>query len=283
MLFPTIIIFSMATCDLVYTVILNIRMFIGPKDRPEPRFLTYMKLVDLVVEVLFGDGILIYRCWVIYNNNHFIVILPIILWITSAGCGALACYMVARSPREPTLLSKSLLPFIPTMLILTLVTNIITTSCVVYRIWSVGKLPLYRLPGNPNLSRVNRILIESGLVYTSAIAALLGLYFTSSNAVIPVSDAIVQLTGITFNVVIIRGKLDGSAFWTSDTYSAEAENHAIPDLLPLSVIQDRSKKGPRDLEAGPRPFRLDVNITPVSSSQVTPTSNHSRSEVFWAL
>ena len=49
-----------------------------------------------------------------------------------------------------------------------------------------------------------RVLIESGLIYTTTILILFGTYLAGSNAILALSNAVVQIIGITFNLIIIN-------------------------------------------------------------------------------
>lgn len=124
-------------------------------------------------------------------------------------------------------------PFITSMLVLTLATNMLTTGTqrfsrfpsphtnpppsplglIVLRIWKVDtRVSQFRptashasprAPPSP-LARVMRVLIESGLIYTATILVLFGTYLAGSNAILALSNAVVQIIGVTFNLIIIN-------------------------------------------------------------------------------
>jgi hypothetical protein len=106
--------------------------------------------------------------------------------------------------------ASSLLPFITSMLCLTLATNVLTTcasnswhsvqeyltlalALIVHRIWNIRK-PFNQhrssIAVNSPLTRVLIVLIESGLLYTFSIIILFGLYMASNNGQYGVSDAV---------------------------------------------------------------------------------------------
>ena len=113
------------------------------------------------------------------------------------------------NPSAKLLNASSLLPFITSMLCLTLATNVLTTcasvgwhsvseyltpilALIVYRIWSIRKPFQHRsaIVVNSPLTRVLVVLIESGLLYTFSIIILFGLYMASNNGQYGVSDAV---------------------------------------------------------------------------------------------
>lgn len=78
-------------------------------------------------------------------------------------------------------------------MVLTLATNAVVTSLIVYRIWSIQKRTSpYRLTsdGHDRMSHAMWILIESGLVYTLSVIILIATYGIGSNAQLGVKDAV---------------------------------------------------------------------------------------------
>lgn len=86
----------------------------------------------------------IFRCWVIYNRNWSVVALPLVLWLGTIGkpgvllvqrllvdvslaSGIMTIQIEATLTSGQSINSSHLVPFVTTMLCLTLGTNIITT------------------------------------------------------------------------------------------------------------------------------------------------------------
>ena len=210
MLIPALLMFIFASLDISFDLRQNVQAFVESEDAIEEfektsNWLVYMKMVDYVIQTFIGDGILIYRCWVIYGRKWLVIVAPVILWAGGTACGIATAYIEASLVNNPKLLNaNNLIPFITSMLTLTLVTNIIVTSLIIHRIWTAQLSTPYRQTEKSRLSHVMRILIESGLIYTLSIIILFSVYLTSNNAQFAVSDAVVQIIGITFNLIIIR-------------------------------------------------------------------------------
>ena len=71
------------------------------------------------------------------------------------------------------------------------------TALIVYRIWNVqSKLSSHRSKTHTDdpASRVMRVLVESGLLYTASILVLFGTYLSSNNAILGVSDTVRSLS-----------------------------------------------------------------------------------------
>jgi len=211
MVVAALLMFVFGSLDVAFGLRHNIDAFVSIGD-PDKVFadisnwINVMKMVDYVAQTFIGDAILLYRCYVVWHRRWFIIILPVLTWLGCAACGIMTAYIEA-SLGFSTLNQAKFVPFITSMLSLTLATNVITTSLIVYRIWNVqSKLSSHRSKTHTDdpASRVMRVLVESGLLYTASILVLFGTYLSSNNAILGVSDTIVQIIGITFNLIIVQ-------------------------------------------------------------------------------
>ncbi|KAF8900845.1 hypothetical protein CPB84DRAFT_1778517 [Gymnopilus junonius] len=210
-IFAASLMFIFATLDVTFHLRHNLEAFVYFNGDPEAEFdkvsnwINVMPLVLYVLQTFVGDSILIFRCWIIYEQNCLVVALPILFWLGTAACGAVSIYTEATLDTSQQLLNSSRLkPFITGMLCLTLVTNILTTSLIVNRIWTVRqslKQGFTLITGSP-LTNLIITFIQSGLLYTFSVIILFSLYMASNNGQYGVSNAIVQIIGITFNLMI---------------------------------------------------------------------------------
>ncbi|KAF9460683.1 hypothetical protein BDZ94DRAFT_891099 [Collybia nuda] len=215
MLFAAIWLFTFSTLDLIFGFQLNISAFFIAKDGPTAYFtetsnwVNVMKLITFIAQTFMADSILLYRCWIIYNRRWKVVIIPILMWLAETVCGAIAV-SIETTLGNSSILTRTLAPFIISMLTLTLSTNILVTSLMVFRIRliqiNINQLMMdgARAPTSPTIRNVLLILIESGAVYTAAILMLLCTYIIAHNASYLISDCLVQIIGIVFNLILIR-------------------------------------------------------------------------------
>ncbi|KAJ7152895.1 hypothetical protein C8R46DRAFT_1120710 [Mycena filopes] len=175
-----------------------------------------VKTVNVVMQTTLGDGMLIYRCWVVYERSWRIVAFPILLWIGGAVCTVMNIVLEIRLHSNALVTSTSLRPVIISFWVLTIVLNILTTGMLVYRIWQVDRKSsqfAYRTTSSSSghgttrpsrLKQAMRIIIESGLLYTTVALITFITYITNSNSAYATSDVEVQVVGIAFNLIIIR-------------------------------------------------------------------------------
>ncbi|RDB21603.1 hypothetical protein Hypma_011202 [Hypsizygus marmoreus] len=245
MLIPAILMFIFGSLDVAFGLQHNIEAFIYFQGDPIDEFnnnsnwLVVMKMVNYVAQTFIGDAILLYRCWVIYSKRWLIVLVPALMWIAETVCGIMTAYIEANLKNDAALVNaKSLVPFITSMLTLTLVTNVIVTSLIVWRIWSIQRAVKFRattVSEKSPLSRVMRILIESGLMYTMSIIVLFGLYMASNNGQFGVSNSVVQIIGITFNLIITRVDRGEATQPMSQAYRSNTGNNGNVPLHSIHI------------------------------------------------
>ncbi|KAF9529971.1 hypothetical protein CPB83DRAFT_764354 [Crepidotus variabilis] len=256
MLLATTLMFIFASLDLAFHLRHNLEAFIYFNGDPIDDFndssywLNVVSMGCYVAQIFVGDAVLLFRCWIVYQRTWIVVILPMILWLATTACGITTIYIEATINSAGKLLnSKNLLPFITSMLCLTLATNVLTTTSrsfphsviclnvalIVLRIWGIRRnLTGIYTPHYP-LTNLLVVLIESGLMYTLSILILFGLYMASNNGQYGVSDAVVQIIGITFNLVITSVDRKESSN-RSTTHPARSHSTQPSSCLPMHNI-----------------------------------------------
>ncbi|KAG6864814.1 hypothetical protein C0991_007000 [Blastosporella zonata] len=235
MFVPAIFMFMLATVDVALGLQHNIEGFVlfqgGPIDvfANASDWVNLVKMADYVAQTFIGDGILLYRCWIVYDKSWLIILFPLMIWLGGTACGIVTVYVEATLREDPRYLNApNLSPFITSMLALTLAMNLITTSLIIFRIWSIQRavkfqtapLVIKRRP----LDKIMRILIESGFIYTVTIVILVGLYIACNNGQFGVSNS-----GITFNLIITRvDRRADDTRPTSYSFHLTYENNNLP-------------------------------------------------------
>ncbi|KAF8652581.1 hypothetical protein AX16_004334 [Volvariella volvacea WC 439] len=248
MLIAALLMFTFASLDVAFGLRHNLDAFVAYDGDPIEEFekisywVNVMKMGCYVAQTFVGDAILLYRLWVVYNQKYYVVVFPVLIWLAETVCGAMIIYVEATLTNNHALLNSSQLsPFITSMLTLTLAMNLITTSLIVYRIRSIRSALSGRsiVLGGSFLENYLRIFIESGTMYTASIIILFGTYLASNNSQLGVSDAVVQIIGITFNLIIIRVDRERtSQQLPSNTYRSQHSQGPIQsrNAMPLHMI-----------------------------------------------
>ncbi|OCH91672.1 hypothetical protein OBBRIDRAFT_886786 [Obba rivulosa] len=160
--------------------------------------------VDEAVPGLIGDAVLIYRCWIVYGRRWNVVIFAVLLW---TSCMAFALFVVIKSAlvQYPDGINNpATTPFISGALGASVLLNVTTTSLIVFRIWRATQSMREQAAGQNKLTYINRIIIESGLLYTISAVIFLFTVVIQSNAIYITGECFVQMTGIAFSLMIVR-------------------------------------------------------------------------------
>ncbi|KAH9962071.1 hypothetical protein BGW80DRAFT_1134495, partial [Lactifluus volemus] len=165
---------------------------------------------DMLIAVtdFTGELILIYRCWLLWSKNYWIIILPC---LTSLG-GLASVSGVIRllqeidptSPQAP----KSLVPLGLAGFTLPLCTNVFVTSLIAGRIWYISPRKAHDMPGvNFPIGRGRAaidIVVESGALYL-AVQLILVILFAIQHPAQGIACVIaVQIYGIAPSLIVIR-------------------------------------------------------------------------------
>jgi len=159
-----------------------------------------IKSVIWVTQTVLGDAFVIYRAYIVWGHNRWVVLFPICCSMGTAIAGYGACAAFARS--TPNTSVFAITNWITSLFSLSLSTNIICTSLVAFRIWSTHRR--VKDYGATNLWPVMIIVIESGAIYSAGLISLLVTYAVGSNGQYPALDAELPLVGIAFNLIIVR-------------------------------------------------------------------------------
>jgi len=181
--------------------------------------------------------------------------LPTLLWLAAAVCASLQlCYMFSLRQAETIPAARRIQPYYHAFFATSLAVNIFTTAFIVYRIWAMQKLSSefftnnWRGTGRVNLSQVNRIFVESALLYTLSVAITLVTELSKSNGTYGASDVSLELAGISFDLIIIR-------IWSGVSIEA------------ISVPADNLQAG--DLPCTARPTKVDEGCSGTCSLEMT--------------
>ncbi|KAJ3752307.1 hypothetical protein EV360DRAFT_88871 [Lentinula raphanica] len=234
MLIVALLLMTISTLDLSLGLMHCIEAFIlynGPGGS-DARFTGLTDWVNIVRTCCMASGKAIsdgswsvYRCWVVCNHSKAVVVLPVLLWLGGCSMSIFIVYMEASAGNPKVVLTDGMSKITSGITVgwtLSLVNNIITTGIIVYRIWRVDKANmLYGIQGQDStlqgnhcffarknhrrtrLQNIIRIVIESGMMYTTIAFMTFITFVVGSNSFYTTSDAELQILSIAFNLIII--------------------------------------------------------------------------------
>ncbi|PFH45476.1 hypothetical protein AMATHDRAFT_9166 [Amanita thiersii Skay4041] len=203
MLLPALAIFTLTTLDIAVSLLFSLALY-----RQESALSELSKSILAIIELLtpiIADGVLVYRCWIVYAKTWNAVLLPIATWLACIAC----FFAVLGLATRPGPISTTAGIVATVHLACVMATNLYTTSAIVLRIWRVAE---QSKSAKRHLNFTIWVIVESGLLYTTTSAVYLVLQaisVTSKNAslyfISAITDSINFPTiGITFNLLLIR-------------------------------------------------------------------------------
>lgn len=205
----SILMLAMATLHLIIDVVRAMEAFITQAntslhgaskyygDLASPLHLA--KSIIYGLQTLLGDGVMVWRCYIVYDKRKAIIFAYGPLLLGSAV--TVFSIPVAFSRYTPgTEIFDTAYAWITTWVVLTMTINATSTIAIVYRILS------RRLPENTQQSilPVVAVIVQSGALYASGVLGLLITYLAKTNGQYAALDVCCPLVGIVFTLIIIQ-------------------------------------------------------------------------------
>ncbi|KAG1850909.1 hypothetical protein F4604DRAFT_1592709 [Suillus subluteus] len=206
------------------------------QDISQPTFVT--KNLIYALQTMIGDGVVIYRCYVVWQSV-WVIILPVTLWCGSSVAALIAPYYASRATGG-NIYTNQTAQWITALFVLTLSTNLISSGLLVYRIWTIER----RVSGNRATSGtmmpVVHVLIDAAVIYSAALVTILICFVRANNAQFIMLDMIMPIISIAFCMVLIRLTPRKATPSYLPTYSTEVNERERRDsqqfhMKPLEV------------------------------------------------
>ncbi|KAF8965380.1 hypothetical protein BDZ97DRAFT_1918234 [Flammula alnicola] len=212
-LIATILMYAVATFHLVLGLYRFIRAFIlVVEPLGAVMYLVEFKRWDTLCNSILtclmtwiGDALVIYRCYFVWNNNIWLIAIPVLLLLSSIGVNIYVLIWFTH-PFSFGLASETI--SLNTIYPLSFCQNVITTGLIALKIWKQHRASsasgVVDRSSRLSLIRVLRIITESAMIYTVQLFILIILYFRHDNFQYIVQAAIIPSIGIVFVVIALR-------------------------------------------------------------------------------
>lgn len=166
---------------------------------------------DILISVtdFFGQLILIYRCWLLWSRNYWIIVFPTLTSVGGLACIAAAIHSLLRINPSSPIAPSSLVPLGLAGFILPLCANVFVTALIATRIWLLSPHRLHDdlrgvyVPQGRGRAAID-IVIESGALYLVVQLIFVVLFAIHHPAQGIVSVIAVQIYGIAPALIFIR-------------------------------------------------------------------------------
>jgi len=178
-----------------------------------------MGSTTVVIMVLLGDALLLYRLFVIWGSNYWVVVLPGIIYCATLALGILE--LVSAFKPGGFFFSGKAVNFGTPYYSITVSMNIIVTALICARLFYMSR-QVREAIGVQNAklyTSIAAILIESAAPYTAMGILFLPFYAKGNNVVVAMGQVWSKLTCIAPQMIILR-VVSGKA-WSKDTLTAQ--------------------------------------------------------------
>uniref|UniRef100_A0A0W0FJG3 Uncharacterized protein n=1 Tax=Moniliophthora roreri TaxID=221103 RepID=A0A0W0FJG3_MONRR len=150
--------------------------------------------------LIITDSMLIYRLWMIWSRNYYVIIIPILTLIGLIVCGIGGTNDFAHYTPGQSVFSSVTQAWVISDGVFTLLTNMYSSTLIGYRIWRTERESRYsgavRVGSGSNLSSVLVIFVESALLYTTWTTVCIATYAAESRVESINSDCWAVVAGI---------------------------------------------------------------------------------------
>jgi len=196
------------------------------------------------IQILIGDGFLLYRLYLVWGKNRFIILPLVLSYIGCAIAGFGGLHILITSTGETPVFIALLRRWILAFCILTLITNTTCTCLIAGRIlWAYRKTSFLGRVGGRSLVTPAVLIVESGAIYPIALATQLGLYISGSFAYLVVYNSMPTIIAIAFSLLIVRLGLGLSASGTDRSQKSMARGQTLTSSL-LNIPPERAGPPP---------------------------------------
>jgi len=167
--------------------------------------------VFISVTDFIGQLIIIVRCWLLWDKNYWVTIVPSLCALAGLGCIlGIPPILLNLDPNAPVA-PKSLVPLGQAGYILPLCANVMVTMLICLRIWYLSprkkaNMASARIPSGSGLAAIN-IVVESGMLYLAAQLTYTVLFTMGHPAQAIAALMAVQIYGIAPTLIVIRVSL----------------------------------------------------------------------------
>ncbi|KAG2144678.1 uncharacterized protein EDB93DRAFT_530025 [Suillus bovinus] len=157
-----------------------------------------------VLQTLLGDGVVIYRCYVVWRTV-WVIILPSMLWCGIAVTGVYSIHnyldTTGISGHDFNYATRKWTVMFYT---LTLATNLLSSGLLAYRIWKIERNVASIRAMKTTTTSILRVVVDTAILYSIALFCTLIVAVRSNNGSHVMINMLTPIISIIFYIVIIR-------------------------------------------------------------------------------
>ncbi|KLO06970.1 hypothetical protein SCHPADRAFT_945646 [Schizopora paradoxa] len=218
---------------------------------------------------LIADCLFIWRCWVVWERRWIFVVVPILTMIAGAVLSILGIIgqVQVASERSPGVVPEHFVALSTPFFILSLVTSLYSTVFIALRVFLVQremKILGFNSQFKRHYSRMVEIVVESALLNSINLIALVVLTVRKSDKLDWPQDIQPQIAGIAPTLILLRVALGHARPDTEWSFAQTrslgemifAKQAALPVTTDETCVQSAMGSQEKDLEKSPKDLQL---------------------------
>ncbi|KII91947.1 hypothetical protein PLICRDRAFT_526546 [Plicaturopsis crispa FD-325 SS-3] len=191
------------------------------------------KSVLYVASTVVSDAFIVYRCYIVWGRNRYVIPLPLLLFLADIGAwlysgpkadvvesavlvhlfysrrgmtaiGIYWCYTLSLVQPGQDFETKALSTRVTAFYAITLSLNFICTILIAYKIRMIQHSVASYSTLDSELTRVVAMVVESGAIYSAYLIIMIATYSSGSPTMFIFLNSISPIIGIVFSAVIVR-------------------------------------------------------------------------------
>ncbi|KAK7677374.1 hypothetical protein QCA50_019705 [Cerrena zonata] len=213
----------------------------------------YSQIALEMVNYIIGDSVVVWRTWVIWGKNDYIVIFPAICGLGGLVSGIGLVRSFATAPPGLAIYDTDIVNWFGPFGAFTCAINIYAVVAISYKTWQ--NVRLHHVLGTTisiasgGCYGILLILIDSGMVYCVVLVITIILFSVQSSGVYIITDMLGQITGIypTVIIVLVCLKMTWESAVVSRTLPTSGLHYASP---PIASVTSRGLRSTRVIGDG---------------------------------
>ncbi|KAF8996233.1 hypothetical protein BDQ17DRAFT_1310457 [Cyathus striatus] len=156
------------------------------------------------IQTWFGDAFIIYRLYLVWNSDKRVALPMAVFLLSNIAVGAGTLRAFARADPTQLVFVTQLQQWIVSFIAITFFTNFTCTILIALRIWWGQRQTKSIHVSGRSIGPAAVVIVESGAIYSVTLIILLATYLSGNNAQFIALDAVTQIIGIVFSLVIVR-------------------------------------------------------------------------------
>lgn len=195
-----------------------------------------------LMQTLLGDGIVIYRCNVVWKSVR-VIILPCMMWCAVAVCGSCKVYYLSQTPTSnaKSLFTDETGRWTAAFITLTFATNLFSSGLLAYRIWTIERR-VSTVRTRKGIMPILRVLVDAAILYFVSNCSAIICFARSNNGLYVIGDMINPTISIAFYMVFIRIAInkDTQEFISTVCVGTGETDRGIPLHYPIQPLRTSS-------------------------------------------